>query len=145
MKNKHYITTRSDGAIIDTWSDGPHLEKDITDAICINNQGGYQFRLYPGGEENPNIYSIDSVPLYKWDGERVVRRTDEEIETERAAILSSPERRTAEIKQQLSELDSQAIRPLRAIFAGTPTDEDRDKLAEIEAQAVALRNELAEL
>lgn len=143
--NRHYITVRSDGAITNYWSDGPHPEKDTANAVCINDRGGYQFRLYPDGEENPPIRALDGIPLYKWDGKRVVRRTDEEISADRAAILNSPERRAAEIKQQLSELDFKTVRPLRAIEAGTPTDEDRDKLAEIEKQAVKLRNELAEL
>ncbi|MCH5203142.1 MAG: hypothetical protein J1F03_00255 [Oscillospiraceae bacterium] len=143
--NHHYIKIRSDGVIINGWSDGTIPEKDTSNAICINDRGGYQFRLFPDGEENPPIRALDGIPLYKWDGKRVVRRTDEEIEADRAAILNSPERRAAEIKQQLTALDNQAIRPLRAILAGTPTDDDKDKLREIEAQAVILRNELAEL
>ena len=84
--NRHYITTRPDSAIIDGWSDGPHQEKPTANAICINEQGGYQFRLYPGGEENPPIRTIDGIPLYRWDGEQVVPRTKEEIEADRAAI-----------------------------------------------------------
>ena len=143
--NRHYITIRSDGTITDTWSDGPRPDKDTSNAVCINEQGGYQFRFYPGGEENPSIYDMNGIPLYKWNGENVIPRTEEEIAADRAALLNSPERRAAEIKQQLSALDNQAIRPLRAILAGTPTDEDKDKLREIEAQAVTLRNELAEI
>lgn len=88
--NHHYIATRPDGAIIDAWSDGPHPEKNTTNAICINEQGGYQFRLHPGGEENPPIYTMDGIPLYKWDGSHVVHRTEEEIETDRAAIPEPP-------------------------------------------------------
>lgn len=55
------------------------------------------------------------------------------------------EQRAEEIKRQLSELDSLAIRPLRAILTGTSTDEDTEKLREIESQAAVLRTELAEL
>ena len=88
--NQHYITTRSDGAITDAWSDGPHPEKDTATAICINERGGYQFRLYPGGEENPHIYDMDGIPLYKWDGQQVVRRTEAEIAADRAAIPPAP-------------------------------------------------------
>ena len=88
--NRHYITTRPDGAITDAWSDGPHPEKDTSNVICINEQGGYQFRLYPGGEENPPIFDMDGIPLYKWDGEQVVRRRSEEIEADRAAIPAPP-------------------------------------------------------
>lgn len=88
--NKHYIITRADGAIIAAWSDGPHPEKDTASAICINDKGGYQFRLYHDGEENPPLYDMDGIPLYKWDGEQVVPRTEEEIEADRAAIPAPP-------------------------------------------------------
>ncbi|MCI8603352.1 MAG: hypothetical protein HFE79_04305, partial [Ruminiclostridium sp.] len=43
------------------------------------------------------------------------------------------------------EIDRQAIRPLRAIAAGTATDEDRRILAELEAQAEEIRAQMAEL
>lgn len=88
--NKHYITIRSDGAITDAWSDGPHTERDTADAICINEKGGYQFRLYPGGEENPPIHDEYGIPLYKLDGSHVIPRTEEEISAERAAIPAPP-------------------------------------------------------
>lgn len=55
------------------------------------------------------------------------------------------QQRTEDIKRQLAELDAQTTRPLRAILAGTSTDEDTEKLREIEAQAAMLRAELAEL
>lgn len=78
--NKHYITIDDQGRVTDGWSGGPHPDRDTTDAICINEQGGYQFRLYPGGEENPPLHTMDGIPLYKWDGEKVVARTKDEIE-----------------------------------------------------------------
>ena len=86
----HYITTDARGRITSGWSDGPHPDRDITDAICINEQGGYQFRLFPGGEENPPLYTMDGVPLYRWDGESAVPRTAEEIEADRAAMPEPP-------------------------------------------------------
>ena len=85
--NKHYITTDAQGRITDGWSDGPHPDRDTADAICINEQGGYQFRLYPGGEENPRLFADDGVPLYKWDGERVLLRAVEELITDRLPSL----------------------------------------------------------
>lgn len=88
--NRHYVTTRPDGAITDAWSDGPNQEKDTTGAICISEQGGYQFRFYPGGEENPPICTEDGIPLYKWDGEKAILRTQDEIETDRTAIPAPP-------------------------------------------------------
>ena len=50
--------------------------------------------------------------------------------------------RKAEIYARLCELDLAAVRPLRALAAGTATDTDRERLAELEAQAAALRQEL---
>lgn len=88
--NKHYITVDADGRITDAWSDGPHPDRDTNEAICINEQGGYQFRLSPGGEENPALWDMDGIPLYKWDGAQVIQRTAEEIEADRASIPEPP-------------------------------------------------------
>lgn len=86
--NHHYITTDAYRCIIDGWSDGPYPDKEFSEAICINDHGGYQFKLIPDGEENPSLYSIDGIPLYKWNGEQVVPRTDAEIESDRNKLQS---------------------------------------------------------
>ena len=88
--NKHYIKPDSSNRIIDCWSNGPHPGRDTTNAICISDKGGYQFRLFPDGEENPSLYDADGIPLYKWDGQAVVKRTAEEIAADRAAIPAPP-------------------------------------------------------
>lgn len=49
------------------------------------------------------------------------------------------------ILAELGRLDLQAVRPLRAIAAGTATDTDRQKLTEIEEQVAQLRQELANI
>ena len=84
--NKHYIKVDSSNRVVDGWSDGPHPEKDTTDAICINDKGGYQFRIN-GGEENPSLFDWpDMIPLYKYESGEVVKRTEEEIEADRANL-----------------------------------------------------------
>lgn len=86
MYNKHYIKTDDRGRITDGWSDGPRRDRDTTGAICINERGGYQFRLLVAGqpsEENPPLYTMDGIALYKWDGESVVARSEEEIAADR--------------------------------------------------------------
>lgn len=55
------------------------------------------------------------------------------------------EQKIAEIKSQLNQLDLSAIRSLRAIAAGTATDEDTVKLSEIESTATELRTQLSNL
>lgn len=101
FQNKHYIATDTQGRITDGWSDGPHPDRDATGAICINEQGGYQFRLFPGGEENPPLYTMDGIPLYRWDGESAVPRTEEEIEADRAAIPAPPPSAQEQLRAEL--------------------------------------------
>ena len=90
MYSKHYIMVDAQGRIISGWSDGPCPDKDVTQAICIDGQGGYQFRLFPGGEENPALYTMDGIPLYRWDGQTDQLRADEEIGADRTAIPEPP-------------------------------------------------------
>lgn len=59
-------------------------------------------------------------------------------------VVPLEDRHTA-ILAELDRLDLQAVRPLRAIAAGTATETDRKKLAKIEEQAVQLRQELANI
>lgn len=84
--NNHYITTDPKGRITSGWSEGPIPGRDTTGAVLLTDQGGYQFRLTPDGEENPALYTEDGIPLYRWDGERVVRRSEEEVQADRAAV-----------------------------------------------------------
>lgn len=100
--NRHYITTDDQGRITSAWSDGPTPTRDITGTICINDQGGYQFRLFPGGEENPPICTMDGIPLYRWDGEQVIPRTGEELEADRVAIPEPPPSQTERMEAQIT-------------------------------------------
>lgn len=98
--NKHYIRTREDGCIVDGFSDA--FRQPDEDSICINEQGGYQFRLFPSGEENPSLFNRDGmIPLYKYEGGEVVKRTEAEIE----ADLEEANKPTAEqIRAQRAKL-----------------------------------------
>ena len=71
--------------------------------------------------------------------------TDIYAETEQDKQTRLARLRAAEIKRELKAIDTQRIRPLAAIVAGTATDVDRRKLAELEIKATALRTELAEV
>lgn len=84
--NKHYVTVDDQGRVVDAWSDGPFPDKDTTEAVCINDQGGYQLRLGDDGEENPPLFDRHGVPLYKWENGQVVARGAEELEADRVAL-----------------------------------------------------------
>ncbi len=73
--NKHYITVDERGRITDGFSDAFRTPTDSD--ICINEQGSYQFRLFPGGEENPRLVEEHGVPLYRYDGAAAERKAEE--------------------------------------------------------------------
>lgn len=140
--NKHYINIDENKNVIAGWSDGPHNNRKVTDNdILINDKGGYQFRLIIDGElteENPPLYDgMSMIPLYRWDGEKVTRRTDAEIEADRAAIVAEQEReaRIAALKAQLAATDYAVIK----IAEGAATKEE---YADVIAQRQAWRDEI---
>ena len=87
--NKHYIVVNDNGYIIDIWSDNQAPNRPTDNAILYNGKGGIGgARLIVDGvqtEENPQLTTDDGVYLYKWTGKKAVRRTDKEIEADRAA------------------------------------------------------------
>ena len=111
--NKHYVAVNEHGFITNGFSDAFHQPSD-TD-ICINDKGGYQFRLFPDGEENPALYDWEhTIPLYKYEDGAVIRRTEEEIEADIAAIPVTPvvpttEERVAALEDALAQTDEAAI------------------------------------
>ena len=96
--NQHFIEVDEQNRIVKGWSDA--FAPATENSIVINEQGGYQFRLFP-----------DMVPLYKWDGEQVVARGEDEIEADREArkpIVTLAEVQSAKLAE-LSTACSQAI------------------------------------
>ena len=118
--SKHYIKTDDQDRIVSGWSSAVFPDRDTTGAICINDQGGYQFRLSTDGEENP--YLLDGeymVPLYKWDGKNVVKRTQDEIDADIAALGNpDPSKSTEERLTDLEETTTQQGEILNILLSG---------------------------
>lgn len=143
--NKHYIRIDKNNNIIDGWSDGPQNNRPVTEEdILINDKGGYQFRLIIDGEqteENPPLFDgMTIIPLYKWDGEKVVKRDSEEIEAEKEAIEEKQRKsaRIEELKKMLEDTDYAVIK----IAEGAATQE---YYADIIQQREGWRKEINEL
>lgn len=83
-------------------------------------------------KENPNNFKIQNEEITQKTEEEYQEFLDNKIKKEEAE----------KIKNQLLELDSKAIRPIRAILAGTGSAEDTEKLNEVEKEAKKLRSEL---
>lgn len=108
--HKHYITVDEGGRVVNGFSTAFHQPQE-TD-ICINEKGGYQFRLFPDGRMNPTLIEENGIPLYRWDGEAVVLRSDDEIEQDKAALPTptpTTEQRLTEMEQQLIATDEIAV------------------------------------
>lgn len=86
LYQNHYITVDDEGRITGGWSDGPNPDRDTTGAVLLTDQGGYQFRLYPDGEDDPELKELNGIPMYKWDGAEAIRRTGDEMEVDRTAL-----------------------------------------------------------
>lgn len=82
---KHYISVDESGRIVDGFSDAFRQPKEGD--VCIAEQGGYQFRLFPEGEENPPLYDFSGfIPLYKFEDGKVRLRAEEEFAADWSAL-----------------------------------------------------------
>lgn len=111
MKYKHYIQVDEAGRIIAGWSNGSFPDRDTAGAILLTDQGGYQFRLEPGGEENPVLTNPDGTHRYIYDpslSPAYREATAEELEQERteieAAAYSLPDHKAARVAESKDAL-----------------------------------------
>lgn len=109
--NKHYLLVDEAGRILAGWSDGPFPDRDISGAVLLREDGGYQFRLFPGGEENPPLTDETGAHLWRYEDGRVRASTAGELAAERAEIEAN---------------------------TPPPAPSDAEKIAELEAQMAAL-------
>ena len=86
----------------------------------------------------PETVDISDIKIIHLSG-----RTQEEIEAE--AATSALENELATLKAECDKLDVEAVRALRAVAAGTATDEDQTYLANNEALVKTKRARIAEI
>ena len=138
---KVFVKVNTDGCI--TQINSSAFIRDTTDWIKIDEGEGTKYHHAQNNYLDKPIIDENGIYNYKLVDRKSVLRSDEDKAAEIAKIQN--QQKISKLKQQLSELDLQAVRPLRAIAAGTATDEDKSRLAEIESKAEALRAEIAEL
>lgn len=114
-----------------TWVCGGDEAEEITDSM-----------INPGAVIIPDSSELAAKAMqYR----RVSVTTDENGRAVDAVEIPDEPDREAELLAELARLDLQTVRPLRAIAAGTATDEDRHRLSELEKKAEGLRGEMAEI
>ena len=136
---KVFVKVNSDGCI--TQINSSAFIRDTTDWIKIDEGEGTKYHHAQNNYLDKPIIDENGIYNYKLIDSKAVLRSDEDKAAETEKIQNH--QKISEVKQQLLELDLQAVRPLRAIAAGTATDKDKSRLAEIEGQAEALRAEIA--
>lgn len=109
------------------------LEKPYTDIQKFKFIDEYQ-GFIPYEDEDAFYFLADDEIVI--DGKIVTNPNHEAEQAEKARIA-----RIEEIKSELNALDAETVRPLRAEIAGTATDEDIQKLKDIEERVKALREE----
>lgn len=85
-ENRHYICVDAQDRITDGWSDGVFPARDASGAILLREDGGYQFRLFPGGEENPTLTDETGAHLWRYGNGQVRESAGEELEAERQEL-----------------------------------------------------------
>lgn len=114
----------------------PYTDDEYADFIIkYNHQKGLDIKIMDDA-----VYALEVNEIMDDNGEPVINPN---FEAEQAVIKAEIVKR--QIKSELYGLDLQAIRPLRAIISGTHSDEDLEKIKEIETKAVELRINLNRL
>lgn len=88
-KSSVYILTDEQNRI--TRCDGGYsTPADLTGWIKIDEGTGDKYNLCQSHYFEGGLYTMDGIPMYKWDGQAAQRRTDAEIEADRALIPPPP-------------------------------------------------------
>ena len=144
----HHISTNKyvTGAFIETnatrkvrvWSTRHAADGTVLELLC------QYVSSYPSAEEcalhvvTPEV--IDTTGM-----EVVTISAQTQVEIDAANTKASLEAEFATLKGQCDSLDASAVRPLRAVAAGTATEEDRACLTQNEAAVTTKRGRIAEI
>lgn len=83
-------------------------------------------------------YECNETPQTYWSSQvsddELLRKADQTKQQRKQQIIS-----------RLTEIDTLSVRPLRAVAAGTASDFDKSKLAELDEEAASIRAELSEI
>ncbi len=102
--NRHYLLIDEAGRILAGWSDGPFPDRDTSEAVLLREDGGYQFRLFPGGEENPPLTDETGAHLWRYENGQVRAGTAGELAAERAEIEANTPPPAPTDAQRIAEL-----------------------------------------
>jgi len=134
---KHYIQINDNKTVTNLYSTA-FQESSDTD-ICINDKAGRHAELF--GIINPNL-SENGIHKYKWDGKKVVERTQKDKDID-IAIIEKDKQKQA-ILNELAQLDIEVPRIVEDLINHTEFKPFSSKKALIDRK-IELRNMLKEM
>ena len=122
-KSKVYIQTDAEGCIL-RCEGGYTTPADLTDWTYIDEGTGDRYNLCQGNYFCGGLYTMDGIPRYRWDGEKAVLRSDDELEADRSAIPEPKPSGTLEDRVAALESDAAQAALDRAALTLLLTGED---------------------
>ena len=121
-KSKVYIQIDTEGRIL-RCDGGYTTPADLTGWLEIGEGNGDRYNLCQSHYFDGGLYTMDRIPRYRWDGEKAVLRSEEELEADRAEI-SKPEPTTLEDRVAALEADAEQAALDRAALTLLLTGEE---------------------
>ena len=116
MKSGVYIRINENGCILRC--EGGYTMKNIKnpeDWILIDEGTGDRYNLCQSHYFVGGLYTEDGIPKYRWDGEKVIERTAEEIEADRANPAEAEPTEDELQWQAITELEIEQMEQLQAL------------------------------
>ena len=124
-KSKVYIQTDAEGRIL-RCDGGYTTPADLTGWIEIDEGTGDKYNLCQSHYFDGGLYTMDGIPRYRWDGEKAVLRSDEELEADRSAIQEPEPSMSLEDRVAALEADAEKAALDRAALTLLLTGEDTE-------------------
>ena len=104
-KSKVYIQTDTEGRIL-RCEGGYTTPADLSGWLEIDEGNGDRYNLCQSHYFDGGLYTMDSIPRYRWDGSKAILRSEEELETDRS-VIPEPEPPT-DIEARVAALEADA-------------------------------------
>ena len=124
-KSKVYVLL--DGDRIVRCEGGYTTPADLTGWIEIDEGTGDKYNLCQSHYFDGGLYTMDGIPRYRWDGEKAVLRSDEELEADRSAIQEPEPSGSLEDRVAALEADAEKAALDRAALTLLLTGEDTEE------------------
>lgn len=106
-KSKVYIQADADGRIL-RCEGGYTTPADLAGWLEIDEGTGDKYNLCQSHYFDGGLYTMDGIPRYRWDGEKAVLRSEDELEADLDAI-QGPEPPT-DIEARVAALEADAAK-----------------------------------